>query len=675
MKILFVNPRFPNSLWRLTGITDILPQRCAQTPLGLLTVAALTPPDFDVELQDENVKPLDFETDADVVAIACWSIQYGRARRIAEAFRKRGKMVVAGGPYPSLCPERFTDGLFDVVFDGEVEITWPQFCDDLRSGSHQALYKQEGNVDITLSPVPRVDLAPRDDYLYYFLQTTRGCPFKCEFCDIIITDGRVPRTKNVDQVLAEIRAVESVGGIHISFSDANLIGNMRYAEELLTAVAEYGRANNYPINFSAEMTINVAEKPRLLQLLHDANFTSMFLGIESPRVASLTETQKRQNTTSPLMESIRKIQSHNMAILAGMIVGFDNDDTDIFKEQFDFLQEAGIAFTTSGVLTAIEKTPLYERLEKEGRLIPYDSAQMKGHGSADLNFVPKLMTVEQVQQGYNWLIRSLYKYENYGARLATGVKAFRPEYVRRGRGSKIDREVLGILANTFRHYIFTTDRARRRFFLKTLRNIMWPRPSFEKLDYAISYMISEKHFHDYVDKAHGDPETVAGEPFVESAAVEQTWGELSKDYLRKLKREVYPGAIRWRWMRRRLRHAVAVPEAFLKDNVGQRLSHFLSDLDIDVVPVASAALSRIQDRADVLVLPILNKVLKGREELQQAVDHLTEESQKEIKRFRQVVHFPVDQGDGAALEAFARLGLLYTSRVERVQRAYIRAFQ
>ena len=674
MKILFVNPRFPNSLWRLTGITDILPQRCAQTPLGLLTVAALTPPDFDVELQDENVRPLHFDTDADVVAIACWNIQYNRARHIAQAFRKHGKTVVVGGPYPSLCPERFTDGLFDVVFDGEVEITWPQFCDDLRSGDYKSLYKQEGNVDITLSPVPRVDLASRDDYLYYFLQTTRGCPFKCEFCDIIITDGRVPRTKSVDHVIQEIEAVEAVGGKHISFSDANLIGNMRYAEQLLTAVAEFGRAKDYPINFSGEMTINVAEKPKLLQLLHDANFTSMFLGIESPRVASLTETQKRQNTTSPLMESIRKIQSHNMAILAGMIVGFDNDDKDIFREQFDFLQEAGIAFTTSGVLTAIEKTPLYERMEKEGRLIPYDSAQMMGHGSADLNFVPKLMSIEEVQQGYNWLIRSLYKYENYGARLVKGIEHFRPEYTRHGRGNKVDREVLGILAKTIRHYVLTTDRARRRFFLRTLRQIMWPRPNFEKLDYAISYMISEKHFNDYVKKTHGDPETVAATPFAESVTAEHTWGELSKDYLRKLRRELYPGA-RWHWMRRRWRKAVAVPEAFLKDKVGQRLSNFLSDLDIDVVPVASAALSRIQDKADVLVLPILNKVLKGREELQQVVEHLNEESQKELRRFPKVVHFPMDQGDGAALEAFARIGLMYTSRVERLQRAYVRAFQ
>ncbi len=674
MKILFVNPRFPNSLWRLTGITDILPQRCAQTPLGLLTVAALTPPDFDVELRDENVRPLHFDTDADVVAIACWNIQYNRARHIAQAFRKQGKTVVVGGPYPSLCPERFTDGLFDVVFDGEVEITWPRFCDDLRAGSYNSLYKQEGNVDITLSPVPRVDLASRDDYLYYFLQTTRGCPFKCEFCDIIITDGRVPRTKSVDHVIREIEAVEAVGGQHISFSDANLIGNMRYAEGLLEAVAEFGRAKGYPINFSGEMTINVAEKPKLLQLLHDANFTSMFLGIESPRVASLTETQKRQNTTSPLMDSIRKIQSHNMAILAGMIVGFDNDDKDIFREQFDFLQEAGIAFTTSGVLTAIEKTPLYERMEKEGRLIPYDSAQMMGHGSADLNFVPKLMSIEEVQQGYNWLIRSLYKYENYGARLVKGIEHFRPEYTRHGRGNKVDREVLGILAKAIRHYVFTTDHARRRFFLKTLRQIMWPHPNFEKLDYAISYMISEKHFHDYVNKTHGDPEAVAATPFAESVTAEHTWGELSKDYLRKLRRELYPGA-RWRWMRRRLCKAVAVPEAFLKDQVGQRLSNFLSDLDIDVVPVASAALSRIQDKADVLVLPILNKVLAGREELQQVVEHLNEESQKEIRRFPKVVHFPMDQGDGAALEAFARIGLMYTNRVERLQRAYVKAFQ
>jgi radical SAM superfamily enzyme YgiQ (UPF0313 family) len=674
MKILFVNPRFQNSLWRLTGITDIVPQRCAQTPLGLLTVAALTPPEFEVELQDENVAAIDVNTDADVVAIGCWNIQYNRARELAEAFRSRGKTIVVGGPYPSLCPERFMDGIFDVVFDGEVEITWPQFCADLVSGSPKPLYKQEGNIDISLSPVPRLDLASKDDYLYYFLQTTRGCPFKCEFCDIIITDGRVPRVKAVSQVLAEVEKVAAIGGKHISFSDANLIGNMRYAEELLKALEEYGRANDFPINFSGEMTINVAEKPRLLELMHDANFTSIFLGIESPRIASLTETQKRQNTHKPLMDSIRKIQSHNIAILAGMIVGFDNDDSDIFQEQFEFLQEAGIPFTTSGVLTAIEKTPLYGRLEKEGRLIPYDSAQMQGHGSADLNFIPKLMTIEEVQQGYNWLIRSLYKYESYGARLATGLSQFRPDY-HRGGGTSLDWEKLGILASTIRHYVLTTDRARRRFFLKTLWQAMWPNPTSEKLDYAITYMISQKHFHEYVKTTHGDPETVPESPFAERTKAEHAWGDLNEEYVKKILKETYPRAGRLVRMRRRLRHSVAIPEAFLKDNVGQRLSDFLSDLDIDVVPVASAALSRMHDKVDVLVLPILNKVLKGREELQQVVQYINEELQREFKRFPEVVHFPMDQGDRAALEAFTRIGLLYTSRVERLQRAYVKAFQ
>ncbi|MGH7394289.1 MAG: B12-binding domain-containing radical SAM protein, partial [Candidatus Methylomirabilales bacterium] len=416
-KILFVNPRFPSSLWGFQGIAELVGVRSGQAPLGLATVAAMTPPNIEVDLQDENCNPVPLDTDADVVAIGCWSVQYGRARELAAEFRRRGKLTVVGGPYPTLCPERFADGAFDVVFDGEVEITWPQFCRDLAAGSPKPLYKQVGNVDMRLSPVPRFDLLRKDDYLYNFVQTTRGCPFQCEFCDIIITDGRVPRLKSIPQVLTEIEAIAALGGRYVSFSDANFIGNTKYAEQLLCALVEFGRANGFPLHFSAEMTINVAEKPRLLELLREANFTGIFVGIESPRIESLVETKKRQNVHKPLIESVRKMQSYNLIVTAGMIVGFDHDDVRIFQEQFDFLMEAGIPFTTCGVLTAIEKTPLYARLEKEGRLLPYDSALIRGHGAADLNFVPKLMTVEEAHRGYNWLIRALYKSENYGARL------------------------------------------------------------------------------------------------------------------------------------------------------------------------------------------------------------------------------------------------------------------
>jgi radical SAM superfamily enzyme YgiQ (UPF0313 family) len=204
-KILFVNPRFPRSLWGFQGIHEIVGVRCGQAPLGLATVAGMTPLDFPVELQDENVETIKLDTDADVVAIGCWNVQYHRAHELAREFHRRGKMVVVGGPYPTLCPERFTDGTFDVVFDGETEITWPQFCQDLRAGTPKPVYKQVGNIDMRLSPVPRFDLIRKGDYLYYFVQTTRGCPFACEFCDIIITDGRIPRLKSIPQVLARSR--------------------------------------------------------------------------------------------------------------------------------------------------------------------------------------------------------------------------------------------------------------------------------------------------------------------------------------------------------------------------------------------------------------------------------------------------------------------------------------
>jgi radical SAM superfamily enzyme YgiQ (UPF0313 family) len=676
MKILFVNPRFPNSLWGFQGMADLVGVRCGQAPLGLATVAALTPGEIAVDLQDENSRPLDLDTDADAVAIGCWNVQYHRARQLAAEFRRRGKLVVVGGPYPTLCPERFTDGAFDVVFDGEVELTWPQFCRDLQAGSPKPLYKQAGNVDLRLSPVPRFDLLRGGDYLYHFVQTTRGCPFTCEFCDIIVTDGRVPRLKTVAQVIREIETIAAVGGRYVSFSDANFIGNTRYAEQVLRALVEFGKANGFPIHFSAEMTMNVAEKPHLLALLREANFESIFLGIESPRADSLLETKKRQNVHQPLLDSIRTIQSHNLMIVAGMIVGFDHDDVRIFQEQFDFLTEAGIAFTTCGVLTAIEKTPLYDRLKKAGRLLDYDSASVLGHGAADLNFVPALMTVEEVHRGYNWLVRALYKFDNYGARLAQGLRHFcpRPDLARRTAG-RLDRRQLRIAVNLVRHFLLAGSRARRRFFLRTLWQSLRTEPSVEKLINALSYMIAHKHFHEYVTATHGDPETVAAvSPFAEAPAAADWWKEVfTRAYVRSLRRELYANGRRLAWIGCRLRRAVAVPEVFLADRIGECLRNYLKELGVEVVPVASAALSRLRDQADLLVVPILGSVRKGREELHQVMQQLHERVLAELDRVPRVVPFPLDGDHRAVYEAFARVGLTFTRRVERLRQAYQKA--
>jgi radical SAM superfamily enzyme YgiQ (UPF0313 family) len=678
MKILFVNPRFPKSLWSFQGLFDLVGVRSGQAPLGLVTVAAMTPPEIEVELCDENCHPLPLDTDADVVAIACWNVHYRRALELAGEFRRRGKLVVVGGPYPTLCPERFTRADFDVVFTGEVELTWRAFCEDLLAGAPKPRYEQPGNVDISRSPVPRFDLLPRGDYLYYFVQTTRGCPFACEFCDIIITDGRVPRTKPIPQVMAEIEAIAKLGGKYVSFSDANFIGNGKYAEQLLRALGDFGRANGYPLGFSAEMTITVAEKPQLLELMREANFTGIFVGIESPRIDSLKETKKRQNVHKPLIDSIRTIQSHNLVITAGMIVGFDHDDVRIFEEQFEFLMEAGIPFTTCGVLTAIEKTPLHARLEKEGRLLPYDSAERLGHGAADVNFVPRLMTIPEVKDGYNWLIRSLYKYENYGTRLVTGLRQFQPRFDASDQlRGEFDWRQAKILVNVLRHFLLTRSPVRRRFFVRTLREALATDPSFEKVVTALSYMIAQKHFHEYVTESHGDPETVAElSPFAEEAPLAAGWrAGFSREYVERIKQELDAAASWWGRLWRPRRGAVAVPEAVLTEKVGQCLRRYLDELGIEVVPVATAALSRLRGRADLFVLPILGSVRKGREELHQVVQQLHERVQADFDKLPKVIHLALDGDHRAVLDGFARIGLTFTRRIERLRQAYVTAVE
>jgi radical SAM superfamily enzyme YgiQ (UPF0313 family) len=675
MKILFVNPRFPKSLWGFQGLADIVGVRSGQAPLGLVTVAAMTPPEIEVELHDENCTPLQLDTDADVVAIGCWNVHYQRAIELAREFRSRGKYVVVGGPYPSLCPERFADGTFDTVVIGEAEFVWPEFCRDLLAGAPKPEYRQVGNVDVARSPVPRFDLLPKGDYLYYFVQTTRGCPFQCEFCDIIITDGRVPRTKPVAQVVKEIEAIAALGGQYVSFSDANFIGNVKYAETLLEALIAFGKANGYPLTFSAEMTVTVAERPRLLELMREANFTGIFLGIESPRLDSLVETKKRQNVHKPLLDTIRKIQSYNMVVVAGMIVGFDHDDVRIFEEQFDFLMEAGIPFTTCGVLTALEKTPLHARLGKEGRLIPFDSSRILGHGAADLNFVPKQMTVDEVKQGYNWLIRSLYAYDNYSARLVRALRQYRPRTAGMPSGSgRFERDMVRILSNVLRYFVFTGSRKRRDFFLRTIREVMRTEPSTEKLITAISYMIAHKHFHEYVTDTHGDPETVAARsPFAAPERLAGWWHEeRGQAVVKRLKRERWAPA-QWAARLRPARRAVAIPEAVLTERTGECLRRFLNELGVEVVPFATAALSRLKDQADVVVLPIVGSVQKGREELYQLVQQLNERMQSEFGRLPRIVRFSLDSDSLALFEAFARIGLTFTSQVERLRQAYVNA--
>ncbi len=501
-----MHPRFEPTIWSFDGLRPITGTSFSTTPLGLVTVAALTPEPWVVVVADENVETIDFDTDADLIGIGAFNVQYHRALEIAAEFRKRGKKVAFGGPYCSLFPEAF-EGKGDHRIAGEAEEIWPEFLRDFEQGKARELYTaRKEKVDIRNSPVPRYELIRGERYNMFSLQTSRGCPFNCEFCDIIIMDGRVPRVKTVEQVLAEVDHCVKQGAHYIVFGDANFIGNLPFARQLLKALAEYSEKNGYPIEFSCELTINVAHHPDLLELFQAANFYSLFIGIESPRKESLIESGKIQNTRENVLEDIKRIQSYHLSVVAGMIIGFDTDDKRIFKEHYDFLQELGIPFTTCGTLMALPKTPLAKRLAAEGRLLDTEWTEMNGHGSSDCNFIPKNMTLEEIHRGYNWLSRCLYRYDSYGDRLVTALSRFRNRNKEHKRAS-LDLKFGGLLLKLVGYYLLTRDFARMRFFVGTFWRVATGGPfSVGKWLEFFRWIATHKAFREYVTQTQGVPE-------------------------------------------------------------------------------------------------------------------------------------------------------------------------
>jgi radical SAM superfamily enzyme YgiQ (UPF0313 family) len=507
VKVYLINPLFEPTIWSFDGLQPFTGTRFSTTPLGLATVAALTPRDWEVEIADENVEDINYETDADLIGITAFNVQYKRALAIGAEFQKRGKPVVFGGPYCSLFPEAF-EGKGNYRVSGEAEEIWPEFLRDFSRGVAREFYRSDKKIDLTTSPVPRYDLIRGERYNMYSLQTSRGCPFNCEFCDIIVMDGRVPRTKSVEQVIAEVDHCVQQGAHYIVFGDANLIGNLPFARKLLQALVEYSKKNNYPVEFSGELTINVAHHPDLLELLQEANFHSLFVGIESPRRESLIESGKTQNTRKNVLEDISKIHAHHMSVIAGMIVGFDADDRLIFKEQYDFLQELGIPFTTCGTLMALPKTPLLKRLEAEGRMLSQDWTEMNGHGAADCNFIPKQMTSEELRKGYNWLSRALYSYNSFSDRLVTMMSRFRNKNKEHKRAD-LELKFLMLLVKVIVYYIFTFDADRRNFFLRSIWKTAQGGPfSVGKWLEFFRWIATYRAFRKYVIQTQGIPEGV-----------------------------------------------------------------------------------------------------------------------------------------------------------------------
>jgi radical SAM superfamily enzyme YgiQ (UPF0313 family) len=419
--------------------------------LGLMTIAPLLPKHWQKRLVDTNVRKV---TDADIawadiVLLSGMLVQKKPMIEILERCRRRGVKTVVGGPITSSVEEM--NRYADHVVIGEAEELIGPLTADIEAGNAKPVYRAAALPSLEKTPLPEVGLINPKYYSGMAIQYSRGCPFNCEFCDIIEIYGRVPRTKRPDQVLAELDLLYDAkwrGSVFIV--DDNFIGNKRKVKELLPAISDWNARRGHPFTFFTEASVNLADDKQLLQMMKDASFTRVFLGIETPVESSLKEAQKMQNTRRSLLESVRRIRNYGMEVMAGFIVGFDNDPEDIFDRQVQFIEESAIPLAMVGLLQAVRGTQLYRRLMQEGRILH--------EGTGDnmdfrLNFVPK-MNPERLIQGYQSILERIYSAEAYYQR----VRRFLADYPPTHRQARHLSEYAAFLRSIFRQGILSRDR-------------------------------------------------------------------------------------------------------------------------------------------------------------------------------------------------------------------------
>jgi len=443
--------------------------------LTLPTVAAMIPDDFDVELCDENVSPVNLETHADIVAITGRVSQWQRMQTLAAEFRRRGKPVLIGGPFASLCPDMVRDHC-DILVRGEIEEIADELFSDLKSSSWKQQYVGT-RPSLDLTPIPRWDLYPNDRTLTASVQTSRGCPFECDFCDVIQYQGREQRHKPISNVLAELDVLYRLGYRSVFLADDNFTVARQRAKELLAALEHWNsRQVDGRVAFITQLSIDAARDDELLRMCAAAGLSHAFIGIETPNEASLRESKKPQNTGIDLVKQVDKFHRHGIMVIAGMITGFDSDGPDIFAGQYEFLMSAAIPIATLGALVAPPATPLHARLRSEGRLVANGSEIAAAPWTT--NITPKLMTREELLHGIRWLANRIYEPPAFTERILRLI-------ARNGENSS--SQTAGGGRHTRR-----TQRPVEADALRVIRKIASLGPEESKMIYAIFGAVSKK---------------------------------------------------------------------------------------------------------------------------------------------------------------------------------------
>ncbi len=487
MRILMVYPQYPATFWSFKHVLKYVSKKAAYPPLGLLTVAALLPSEWEMKVADLNVAALR-ESDlqwADYVMVSAMLVQKAFADQVIEQCRRLGKKVIAGGPLFNGLAEEYESKTDHLVLN-EAEITLPEFLADLRSGTPRKVYFTDKFPCLEHTPPPRWDLISFRDYASMSLQYSRGCPYNCEFCDISATFGRRPRVKSPAQFIGELQALYDRGWRGSLFIvDDNFIGNRKAIKQMLPHVIAWMEEHDYPFSFFTEASIDLADDDELLNLIVDAGFDKVFIGLETPSEESLKGCSKTQNCRGDIPAQIRKLQSRGLQVMGGYIVGFDHDDERIFSRQMRFIQDTGVVTAMVGLLNALPNTRLWNRLKEEGRLA-LETHPQGNNTEAAINFIPA-MDRQKLIDGYRQLVKSLYSPALYYERVCRFLECYRPARRERLR----IRHISALLKSLVYNGVFGNG-ASQVYYWKMFWNTVLFRPS--AFPVAMTMMIFGEHF-------------------------------------------------------------------------------------------------------------------------------------------------------------------------------------